>query len=92
VTVVCTKINLGWKGLRVIPQTLEYLRIYALKRTHIEPRRQEETLKVFKRRAFSTLRTISTGGDHTPVHKNYEAPSNKRMVKSVEKPSYNMDV
>jgi hypothetical protein len=44
----------------MFPQTLECLRIYALERAYIEPRRHDETLKVFKRRAYNTLRVIST--------------------------------
>jgi len=47
-------------NLRVIQQTLEYLRIYALERAYIEPRRQDETLKASKRRAYNNLRVIST--------------------------------
>ena len=43
-----------------LPQTLEYLHIYALERAYIEPRRQDETLKAFKLRAYDTLRVIST--------------------------------
>jgi hypothetical protein len=39
---------------------VEYLRIYALERAYKEPRRQAETLKAFKRIAYSTLRIIST--------------------------------
>ena len=47
-------------NLRMLPQTLEYLRIYALERVYIEPRRQDETLKTFKRRTYNTLHIIST--------------------------------
>jgi hypothetical protein len=54
------KIRSNPPNLRVIPQMLVYLRIHALERAYIEPRRQDETLKAFKRRAYNTLRIIST--------------------------------
>jgi hypothetical protein len=46
-------------NLRMLLQTLEYLRIYALERAYIGPRRHD-TLKAFKRRAYNALRIIST--------------------------------
>jgi len=43
-----------------IPRTFEYLRNYALEWTYLEPRRQEETLRHFKRRVYGTLRSMAT--------------------------------
>jgi hypothetical protein len=52
-------------NLRVIQQTLEYLRIYALERAY-RASKAGETLKAFKRRAYNTLR-ISTVETRTRV-------------------------
>jgi len=43
-----------------MPRNFEYLRIYALKWEYLEPRRQEETLRHFKRRVYGTLKSMAT--------------------------------
>ena len=46
--------------IREIPRTLEYLRIYFHDWAIMEPQRQAETLREFKRRVYNTLQTMST--------------------------------
>jgi len=47
-------------NVRRIPRTFEYLRIYAIEWAYLEPRRQQETLRHFKRRVYGTLRSMAT--------------------------------
>jgi len=46
--------------MRVIPRTLKYLRIYFHEWAYMEPQRQAETQREFKRRVYNTLRTMSS--------------------------------
>jgi len=46
--------------IRVIPRTLEYLRIYFHEWAYMELQRQAETGRAFKRKVYDTLRTMST--------------------------------
>jgi len=43
-----------------IPRTFEYLRIYAIEWAYLDPRRQQETLRHFKRQVYGTLRSMAT--------------------------------
>ena len=47
-------------NVRRIPRTFEYLRICALEWAYLEPRRQQETLRHFKRRVYGNLRSMAT--------------------------------
>jgi len=42
-----------------IPRTLEYLRIYALEWAYLEPKKQDETPRQFKRRVYGALRNMA---------------------------------
>jgi hypothetical protein len=46
--------------IRVIQRNLEYLRIYALEWAYLEPLRQDEKHRAFKRRVYGTLRIMVT--------------------------------
>ena len=46
--------------IHVISRTLQYLRIYFHEWACMEPQRQAETQREFKRRTYNTLRTMST--------------------------------
>ena len=43
-----------------IPRTFEYLRIYAREWAYLEPRKPGETCRTFKRRAYETMRSMTT--------------------------------
>ena len=43
-----------------IPRKFQYLLIYALEWAYLEPRKQEETLRTFKRRVYETLKSMAT--------------------------------
>jgi hypothetical protein len=49
--------------IRTIPGNMAYLRTYFLEWAHMEPHRQAETHRTFKRQVYDTLRTISTAGN-----------------------------
>ena len=51
--------------IRVIPRTLEYLRIYFHEWPYMKPQRQAETPREFKRRVYNTLQTMSTTVEQT---------------------------
>jgi len=42
-----------------IPRTLEYFRIYALEWAYLEPKKQDETPRHFKRRVYGALRNMA---------------------------------
>jgi hypothetical protein len=49
--------------LTVIPKNLEYLLICLQKWAYLEPQRQPETGRAFKRRVYDSLRTMFTAGN-----------------------------
>jgi len=57
---ICQDEPLAPSHIRVIPRTSEYLRIYFHEWAYMEPQRQAETLREFKRRVYNTLRIMST--------------------------------
>jgi len=65
------------------PRIFKYLRIYALEWVYLEPRRQEETLRHFKRRVYGTPRSMAAAATPPRGWRNAN-PTRNRMGKSVE--------